>query len=353
MAISTLERHICITRKDQEGFIHQELSPLAPSCQCTHLAPGVVELTGVDLPFLSQNPLLFSRQLLPHAFAVEGSSIKAIAQAVVAALMERFEEAPPAWCVHIYDPAAVDTGEEYSRPRLIHQEVLTILKQRRRTLAKALCPTWSPDTHLAQVVIAAPTLTLMSISSPEEQRALRANISPYPAGYVDIADDKSPPSRAFKKLREAIEVFHLSPKRGETCVDLGACPGGWTHVMVERGLRATAIDRSPLDDRLMRNKNVTFIKGDAFTWLPKEPVSWLICDVITSPDRTLGILDTWLSKRLCSFFCVTVKFKGTPDFENLLKIRELLRATTRWYDGKQLTNNKNELTVVGEIAPRA
>jgi 23S rRNA (cytidine2498-2'-O)-methyltransferase len=313
----------------------------------------VVELTGVDISFLSQNPLLFSRQMLTHAFSLEGSSIKTVAQAVVAALIERLAEPPPAWCLHIYDPAAVDTGEEYSRPRLIHQEVITILKQRRRSLAKALCPTWSSQTHLAQVVLAAPTLTFMSITPPEHQQALRANMSPYVAGYVDIPDDKAPPSRAFKKLREAIEVFHLSPKRGETCVDLGACPGGWTHVMVERGLRATAIDRSPLDDRLMRNKNVTFLKGDAFTWLPKEPVSWLICDVITTPDRTLGILDTWLSKRHCSFFCVTVKFKGTPDFENLLKIRQLLRTTTRWYDGKQLTNNKNELTVVGEIAPGA
>ena len=313
----------------------------------------MVELTGVDISFLSQNPLLFSRQMLTHAFSLEGSSIKTVAQAVVAALIERLAEPPPAWCLHIYDPAAVDTGEEYSRPRLIHQEVITILKQRRRSLAKALCPTWSSQTHLAQVVLAAPTLTFMSITPPEHQQALRANMSPYVAGYVDIPDDKAPPSRAFKKLREAIEVFHLSPKRGETCVDLGACPGGWTHVMVERGLRATAIDRSPLDDRLMRNKNVTFLKGDAFTWLPKEPVSWLICDVITTPDRTLGILDTWLSKRHCSFFCVTVKFKGTPDFENLLKIRQLLRTTTRWYDGKQLTNNKNELTVVGEIAPGA
>jgi hypothetical protein len=46
---------------------------------------------------------------------------------------------------------------------------------------------------------------------------------------------------------------------------------------------------------------------------------------------------------------VTVKFKGTPDFENLLKIRQLFESQTEWYDGKQLTNNKNELTVVGKV----
>jgi 23S rRNA C2498 (ribose-2'-O)-methylase RlmM len=350
MAISTPERHICITRQGQESFIHQEISPLAPSCQCIHLAPGVVELTGVGIPFLSQNPLLFCRQLLPHAFALEGTSIKSIAQAVVTSLIEGLGETPGEWCLHIYDPAAVDTGEEYSRPRLVHQEVTGILKQRRRSLLKGVSQERSPNAPFVQVVIASPTLTFMSITNPEDQQALRTNLSPYVAGYVDIPDDKQPPSRAFKKLREAIQVFDLKPQRGQTCVDLGACPGGWTHVMVEHGLKTTGIDRSPLDERLMRDKSVTFVKGDAFTWLPKDPVSWLICDVITTPDRTLRILDTWLSKRLCSFFCVTVKFKGEPDFENLLKIRQLLSDKTRWYDGKQLTNNKNELTFVGEIA---
>ncbi len=313
----------------------------------------MVELTGVDIPFLSQNPILFCRQLLPHAFALEGSSIKTIAQSAVAALTEGLGDSPGEWCLHIFDPAAVDTGEEYSRARLIHQEITGILKQRRRSLLKGVSQERAPDAPFVQVLIASPTLTLMSIATPEVQRALRTNMSPYPAGYVDIPDDKAPPSRAFKKLQEAIHVFNLKPQRGQTCVDLGACPGGWTHVMVEYGLKTTAIDRSPLDDRLMRDRNVTFVKGDAFTWLPKDPVSWLICDVITTPDRTLAILDTWLSKRLCCFFCVTVKFKGTPDFDNLTKIRALLREKTRWYDGKQLTNNKNELTVVGEIAPRA
>ena len=351
MAIPTPERHICVTRKGQESFIAQELTTLSSSAQCTQLAPGVVELTGVDIPFLGQTPILFSRQLLPYAVTLEGNSIKTIAQSIVGALIEGLGEDPGEWCLHIFDPAAVDTGEEYSRPRLIHQEITTILKQRRRSLLKGVSQERSLNAPFVQVLIASPTLTLMSIAAPEVQRALGTNLSPYPAGYVDIPDDKAPPSRAFKKLREAVHVFNLTLQRGQTCVDLGACPGGWTHVMVEHGIKTTGIDRSPLDERLMRDKSVTFVKGDAFTWLPKEPVSWLICDVITTPDRTLAILDTWTSKRLCSFFCVTVKFKGTPDFENLTKIRQLLAEKTRWFDGKQLTNNKNEITFVGEVAP--
>lgn len=310
----------------------------------------MIELTGVDTHFLAINPVLFASQILPNAMLLEGNSIKTIALSVVTTLIEQLGDHAGEWCFHIYDPGAVETGEEYSRPRLIHQEVTNLLKQRRRTLLKGISQECAKSSPLVQVLVASPTLNFISVTPPETQRALRTNLKPYRAGYVEIPDDKEPPSRAFKKLREAIEVFGLTPSPKESCVDLGACPGGWTHVMVEHGLTVTAIDRSPLDDRLMRNSRVTFTKGDAFTWTPKAPVNWLICDVITTPDRTLGILETWLTKKLCRSFCVTVKFKGTPDFDNLVKIRQLLAAHTSWFDGKQLTNNKNELTVVGNLA---
>jgi 23S rRNA (cytidine2498-2'-O)-methyltransferase len=97
----------------------------------------------------------------------------------------------------------------------------------------------------------------------------------------------------------------------------------------------------------MANRRITFVKGDALTWLPPKPVGMLVCDVITSPDKTIGMLRTWLTRRLCSSFCVTIKFKGSPDFEALREIRCLLKEQTSWFDGKQLCHNKNELTVVG------
>ncbi len=333
----------------QESFISQELSPLSEGVQCTYVAPGVVELTGVDLSFLSKNPILFSRQLLPQAFQVEGNSIKTFAAGIVGGLIERLPKEPEPWHLYIFEPATADSGEDYSRARLIQQETLSLLKQKRRSLLKSLTDQTSDGAVLVQVLLADRNTVFMSVTRADTRRSLQSLCTPRLGGYIDIPDDKRPPSRAFKKLEEALAIFGLNVKKGDTCVDLGACPGGWTHVMVERGAHVTAIDRSPLDDRLMRHKNVSFVKGDAFTWVPGKPVTWLICDVITTPDRTLKILDTWLSKRYCSLFCVTVKFKGTPDFQSLAAIRALLTERTTWFDGKQLAHNKNELTVVGKV----
>jgi len=47
---------------------------------------------------------------------------------------------------------------------------------------------------------------------------------------------------------------------------------------------------------------------------------------------------------------VTVKFKGTPAVETLLTLAAFLRENTASFDARQLTHNKNEITLVGTIA---
>jgi 23S rRNA (cytidine2498-2'-O)-methyltransferase len=192
-----------------------------------------------------------------------------------------------------------------------------------------------------------PTRGYVSVADEKIRAIYKAALSPKFAGYNPIADDKRPPSRAFKKLREAIEVFALSLKKGQTAVDLGASPGGWTYVLRELGLSVTAIDRSPLSEALMRDRMISWSAGNALTWQPPTPVDWLVCDVITSPENTSGLLERWISKGLCRNFCITVKFKGTPATETLLSLAAFLRTNTSWFDGRQLTHNKNELTIVG------
>lgn len=309
----------------------------------------MVELSNISLDALIEFPLFFSAQLLPEAETVAATSIKAWSATLYELLLNKFGDVNTPWCLHIFDPASAESGKGYARPRLIRRELLALLKQKRRSLLRSLVTECAPSCALVQVAPVSPSLGYVSVSSPAQQALCGASLSKYEAGYAAISDDKRPPSRAFKKLQEALSVFNLKIKSGETAVDLGASPGGWTHVLVEHGAFVTAIDRSPLEGALRHHPRVTFIAGNAFTWLPKKPVDWLVCDVITTPERTFQILREWIEKKLCKTFCVTIKFKGAPDLETLHTIAVFLRHHTRYFDGRQLTHNKNEVTVVGSL----
>jgi 23S rRNA (cytidine2498-2'-O)-methyltransferase len=340
--------HICVTRIGQEQLLVNELETGALAPHCSEIAPGTVEISGITAADLAALPPFFSQQLLPNAAAVQGESIQGWARLLFEQIIERFhgESALP-WQLLIYSPESAERGEVFSRARLIREALLGILKQKRRSLLKSLTDEPVASSAIVQLLLLDSAKGYLSIANAEERASLKAAVRPTVAGYEAVADDKAPPSRAFKKLVEALRVFDLPVKKGAHCVDLGASPGGWTHVLVAQGCTVTAIDRSPLDAPLMRNKKVSFIKGDALSWLPEKPADLLVCDVITAPERTLEMLTTWLTKKLCSAFCVTIKFKGDPDLEVLTKLRALLSEKTTWWDGKQLCHNKNEVTVVG------
>ncbi len=72
--------------------------------------------------------------------------------------------------------------------------------------------------------------------------------------YVQAARSQGYRSRAAYKLLELDDKFHFL-KPGVRVVDLGACPGGWTQVAVERvrngkqeGPTVLAVDISPMQD---------------------------------------------------------------------------------------------------------
>lgn len=72
--------------------------------------------------------------------------------------------------------------------------------------------------------------------------------------YVQAAKAQGYRSRAAYKLLELDDKFHFL-KPGARVVDLGACPGGWTQVAVERvksgkkeGPSVLAVDISPMQD---------------------------------------------------------------------------------------------------------
>ncbi len=291
-------------------------------------------------------PLFFSAQCLPDAHFLRATSISLWASAILEIVTSAFEDSPPSWSLHVFEPESVVTGKQYARTSRVREAVEILLKQKRRSYLRVLQQKPTPHSTLVQVVLTEPTSGYVSIANHETRRLYRSSLASSMAGYHAIMDDKRPPSRAFKKLREAIEVFSLRFERGARAVDLGASPGGWTHVLRELGLSVTAIDRSPLAAPLMQDRSVSWLRGDALTWRPAAPVDWLVCDVITTPENTARLVESWVTHKLCRNLCVTMKFKGAPETETLLALSAFLRAHSRFFDGRQLTHNKNEVTLV-------
>ncbi len=162
-----------------------------------------------------------------------------------------------------------------------------------------------------------------------------------------MAIDRAPPSRAYQKLEEAFAWMGAEPRAGETCVDLGAAPGGWTATALKRGARVVAVDRAPLAPPLSRHPKLATVIGNAFTYLPAAPVDWLLCDVVCEPPRSLAICDAWLARGLCRNLIVTVKFKGRAGYGVLAELPALFeRVRPVFARTKQLAHNKNEVTVM-------
>jgi 23S rRNA (cytidine2498-2'-O)-methyltransferase len=146
--------------------------------------------------------------------------------------------------------------------------------------------------------------------------------SPFPAGVVEFQEDKEgPPSRAYLKLWEALVRSRKWPLKGERCLDAGASPGGWTWALAKLGATVIAVDRAPLEDRVLAMKGedgrplVNFIKHDAFTLKPEDvgPVDWVFCDVICYPNRLYKWIEEWLSSGLCGNFVCTIKMQAVKD----------------------------------------
>ena len=127
-----------------------------------------------------------------------------------------------------------------------------------------------------------------------------------------------PPNRAYLKLQEALVRMGRWPQPGETCLDLGACPGGWTYVMASLGAEVVAVDKAPLAKAVAAMPRVQWRGESAFAdsmdplhrtgWA--RPVDWLFSDIACYPTRLLGLVQRWMRSGLVKNIVVTLKFQG-------------------------------------------
>ena len=187
----------------------------------------------------------------------------------------------------------------------------------------------------------APTshLGVWTLLASDRMLASASKISPFVNGECQFEEDHiGPPSRAYLKLWEALTRFGQWPQPGDTCLDLGASPGGWTFVLAQLGARVTAVDKAPLDPRVAAMPGVTWREGSAFA-LPPEPVDWLCSDVIAYPDRLLALVRAWIAAGAARHVVCTIKFQGETDHAAAAAFAAIPGGTVL-----HLWHNKHELT---------
>ena len=178
--------------------------------------------------------------------------------------------------------------------------------------------------------------------------------APWPMGIPRLRTPRGAPSRSTQKLAEAFIVFDLERKlrAGQTAVDLGAAPGGWSFQFAQREIHVTAIDNGKMDPALMARGMVEHIRADGFHWRPKRGCAdWLVCDMIEKPQRIAQLMADWLAEGKAQNAIFNLKLPMKKKREEVDRCFDLINArferAGRRYElkARQLYHDREEITV--------
>lgn len=337
-----------------ERFLKEELGRLYPGLTPEVEGAGWVKVSLTKAESLRVVGVAFASQVLPAAEEVSATSISTWADLLVKVILQHAGEGDIPWRLHVFCVERPGGPIRAARCRYVETETLGRLKSSwRRIFRQQVTDTtapFHPREILIQLGLVGPDRGWISVATPERRGRNYPVLSRFSGGEVEVPSDPAPPSRAYRKLLEAEQHLGHLIAPDQTCADLGASPGGWSWVAIQRGARVLAVDRSPLREDLMRHPNLQFIRGDGFRWTPPFRVDWLICDLIAFPEKSLSLLDSWLSRGLCRRFVVTLKFRGEEDYPVVDEAKKILEQRNVRYQVRQLRANKNEVTAMGELA---
>ena len=172
-----------------------------------------------------------------------------------------------------------------------------------------------------------------------------------PGGRLRAKVSSERPSRAARKLAEAFAWLGVAPEPGELCVDLGAAPGGWTWVLLERRARVIAVDPGKLRPDLLKRRGLTYIAGNAFDFEPDEPVDWLFCDMAFRPLEVAKMLARWARRKNAALLVANFKLPMRRKAEIVRDVVAILREGG-WsaVRARQLYHDREEVTVTARRA---
>jgi len=205
-----------------------------------------------------------------------------------------------------------------------------------------------PGDSLVQLLLTEKDKAYISCNTLSRNRVCWNMPFPWPLGAATIPIDKAPPATAYKKLYEILALVNTRNLNQKNCVELGSAPGGWTHVLLEKGATVISVDRAPMPDYLLENPNLSHHRADAKKWMIKENklIDWLFGDLALAPDVSLDILQLWIKHKAPINLVWTLKFVDKDIQLDTLKKLQFLNKEYEFIT-RHLQNHGNELVVLG------
>ncbi|EJW15693.1 SAM-dependent methyltransferase [Paenibacillus alvei] len=171
--------------------------------------------------------------------------------------------------------------------------------------------------------------------------------SDWTGGTIRFRREEGQVSRAKFKLLEAERTFGLDFAAYRNALDIGAAPGGWTSLLLERGIQVTAVDPAAMHPSLIEHPNLTYYKSNAGD-VALEPGEFdlLVCDMSWSPKVTaqlvIGLLDSVVQG---GTVIVTVKLMHKKPLQTIREVKEMFMEHLHIIRAKQLFHNRDEITL--------
>ncbi|GAA3404606.1 SAM-dependent methyltransferase [Paenibacillus hodogayensis] len=181
----------------------------------------------------------------------------------------------------------------------------------------------------------------IGISPPEY------NLSDWPGGAVRFRKEEGQASRAKFKLLEAEYAFGLDLSGFRKALDIGAAPGGWTSLLLERGAEVTAVDPAVLHPELLTHPRLTHLKRNAGdVQFPPDTFDLLVCDMSWSPKQMIKLLLPLLAAlQPGGTAVITLKLMHGKPFQTVKDSVRAMQPDMELHKAKQLFHNRDELTV--------
>lgn len=174
-------------------------------------------------------------------------------------------------------------------------------------------------------------------------------LSDWPGGRVQLAKPKGQVSRSEFKLEEIIRTQLADLPTAGAALDLGAAPGGWTRILLERGLDVWAVDSGQMDKRLQHRPRLTYVPTLAGPFLAENQQQF---DLVVNDMRMEPMLSASIMNSAARYVpsggmgVMTIKLQPASPLRQIDSTVAALQSMWQVETVRQLFHNRHEVTAI-------